>query len=133
MRFRVLAAVFLAAVVAANVSCGSKGSQKEILIGEYGSLTGGIATFGISTKNGSELAFQEVNARGGVLGKQIKLLVEDDQSKPEEAGTVVTKLINQNGVSAVLGHVASSHSLAAGPICQSNQIPMISPGRPMAP
>jgi len=127
MRFRVLAAVCLAAVLAANVSCGSKGSQKEILIGEYGSLTGGIATFGISTKNGSELAFQEINAKGGVLGKQIKLLVEDDQSKPEEAGTVVTKLINQNGVSAVLGHVASSHSLAAAPICQSNQIPMISP------
>ena len=127
MRFRALAAVCLAPILAATVSCGSKGSQKEILIGEYGSLTGGIATFGISTKNGSELAFQEVNAKGGVLGKQIKLLVEDDQSKPEEAGTVVTKLINQNNVSAVLGHVASSHSLAAGPICQSNQIPMISP------
>jgi branched-chain amino acid transport system substrate-binding protein len=127
MRFRVLAAACLAVVLAATVSCGSKGSQKEIVIGEYGSLTGGIATFGISTKNGSELAFEEVNKKGGVLGKQIKLLVEDDQSKPEEAGTVVTKLINQSGVSAVLGHVASSHSLAAAPICQSNSIPMISP------
>jgi branched-chain amino acid transport system substrate-binding protein len=127
MRFRVLAGVCLGAVLAATVSCGSKGSQKEILIGEYGSLTGGIATFGISTRNGSELAFQEVNAKGGLLGKQVKVLVEDDQSKPEEAGTVVTKLINQSGVSAVLGHVASSHSLAAAPICQSNQIPMISP------
>ncbi len=127
MRFRALGAVCLTAILAATVSCGSKGSQKEILIGEYGSLTGGIATFGISTKNGSELAFDEVNKKGGVLGKQIKLLVEDDQSKPEEAGTVVTKLINPTGVSAVLGHVASSHSLAAAPICQANQIPMISP------
>ncbi len=127
MRIRVLAAACLAVALAGSVSCGSKGSQKEILIGEYGSLTGGIATFGISTKNGSELAFEEINKKGGVLGKQIKLLVEDDQSKPEEAGTVVTKLINQNGVSSVLGHVASSHSLAAAPICQSNQIPMISP------
>ncbi len=127
MRFRILAAVCLVAALATTLSCGSKGSQKEIVIGEYGSLTGGIATFGISTKNGSELAFEEINKKGGVLGKQVKLLVEDDQSKPEEAGTVVTKLINQSGVAAVLGHVASSHSLAAAPICQSNQIPMISP------
>jgi branched-chain amino acid transport system substrate-binding protein len=55
------------------------------------------------------------------------LITEDDQSKPEEAGTVVTKLINQDGVVAVLGQVASSHSLAAAPICQNNQIPMVSP------
>lgn len=127
MRFRALAAACLAAIIAATVSCGSKESQKEILIGEYGSLTGGIATFGISTKNGSELAFEGVNEKGGVLGKKIKLLVEDDQSKPEEAGTVVNKLIHQDHVVAMLGHVASSHSLAAAPICQAEHIPMISP------
>jgi len=127
MRFRLSVAVCLAAVLASSLSCGTKGSKKEIVIGEYGSLTGGIATFGISTKQGSELAFEEINKKGGINGKQVKVLVEDDQSKPEEAGTVVTKLINQNGVSAVLGHVASSHSLAAAPICQSNQVPMISP------
>ncbi|HEY3203243.1 MAG TPA: ABC transporter substrate-binding protein [Thermoanaerobaculia bacterium] len=127
MRFRILATVCLAAALATTLSCGTKGSKKEVLIGEYGSLTGGIATFGISTKNASQMAFDEINKKGGILGKQIKLLVEDDQSKPEEAGTVVTKLINQNGVVAVLGHVASSHSLAAAPICQANQIPMISP------
>ncbi len=127
LRFRFMVAACLAAVLAGALACGTKGSQKEIVIGEYGSLTGGIATFGISTKNGSELAFEEINKKGGINGKQIKLLVEDDQSKPEEAGTVVTKLINQSGVSAVLGHVASSHSLAAAPICQTNQVPMISP------
>ena len=127
MRLRIFAALCLAAVAASTLSCGSKGSGKEILVGEYGSLTGGIATFGISTKNGSEMAFDEINKKGGVLGKQIKLLVEDDQSKPEEAGTVVTKLINQNSVVAVLGHVASSHSLAAAPICQASGVPMISP------
>jgi branched-chain amino acid transport system substrate-binding protein len=127
MRFRAFAAVCSTAILAASVSCGSKNSQKEILIGEYGSLTGGIATFGISTKNGSELAFEGVNQKGGVLGQKIKLLVEDDQSKPEEAGTVVNKLIHQDHVIAMLGHVASSHSLAAAPICQAEHIPMISP------
>jgi branched-chain amino acid transport system substrate-binding protein len=127
IRLRIVIALCVAAVAATTLSCGSKGSGKEIPIGEYGSLTGGIATFGISTKNASVMAFDEINKKGGVLGKQIKLLVEDDQSKPEEAGTAVTKLINQDHVVAMLGHVASSHSLAAAPICQSNKIPMISP------
>src|SRR5262245_14449606 len=127
MRFRAFAAAGLAAILATTVSCGSKSSQKEILVGEYGSLTGGIATFGISTRDGSQLAFDDVNAKGGVLGQKIKLLVEDDQSKPEEAGTVVNKLIHQDHVVAMLGHVASSHSLAAAPICQAEKVPMISP------
>ncbi len=127
MRFRLLAAVCLAAFAAVTVSCESKGSNKEILVGEYGSLTGGIATFGISTRDGSQLAFDDINSRGGVLGQKIKLLVEDDQSKPEEAGTVVNKLIHQDHVVAMIGHVASSHSLAAAPICQAEKIPMISP------
>ena len=127
MRLRLFAVLALTAVAVSTLSCGSKGSGKEILVGEYGSLTGGIATFGISTKNASEMAFDEINKKGGVLGKQIKLLVEDDQSKPEEAGTAVTKLINQDHVVAMLGHVASSHSLAAAPICQSNRVPMITP------
>ena len=127
MRFRVLVSVLAAATSLATLSCGKGGGTNEILIGEYGSLTGGIATFGISTKNGSTMAFDEINTAGGVLGKKIKLLVEDDQSKPEEAGTVVTKLINQNRVVAILGQVASSHSLAAAPICQANHIPMVSP------
>ncbi len=127
MRFRVLAAACLAAVAALSLSCGKKGASKEILVGEYGSLTGGIATFGISTRDGSQLAFDDINSKGGVLGQKVKLLVEDDQSKPEEAGTVVNKLIHQDHVVAMLGHVASSHSLAAAPICQAEKIPMISP------
>ena len=128
MRLRIFAAAALATALALTPACGSKeGRKSEILVGEYGSLTGGIATFGISTRDGSQLAFDDINKKGGVLGKQIKLIVEDDQSKPEEAATVVTKLINQDHVVAMLGQVASSHSLAAAPICQASQIPMISP------
>jgi branched-chain amino acid transport system substrate-binding protein len=127
MKIRLFLCVAVSAALFAASSCGRGGSSGEILIGEYGSLTGGIATFGISTRDGSQMALDEINAAGGVLGKKIKLLVEDDQSKPEEASTVVTKLINQNHVVAMLGHVASSHSLAAGPICQANKVPMISP------
>lgn len=99
----------------------------EILVGEYGSLTGPQATFGQSTHNGIMLAVDEVNSAGGVNGRKIKVLTEDDQSKQEEAANAVTKLISQNNVVAVLGEVASSASIAAAPICQSNKVPMISP------
>src|SRR5215471_12166453 len=119
---RLLLCVF---VLLGLVSCGQKGS--EILIGEYGSLTGNDATFGTSTRDGIQMAVDEVNKAGGVLGKQLKVLVEDDQSKPEEAVTVVTKLISSDRVIAVLGEVASSRSKAAAPIAQQNGIPLISP------
>jgi branched-chain amino acid transport system substrate-binding protein len=99
----------------------------DILVGEFGSMTGGEATFGISTHRGIELAFKEVNSSGGVKGQQLKLLSLDDQGKPEEAATAVTKLITQDKVVAILGEVASSRSLAAAPIAQQYKIPMISP------
>ncbi len=99
----------------------------DILIGEYGSMTGAQATFGQSTHNGIIMAADEINAAGGINGRKIKVLSEDDQSKSEEAANAVTKLISQNGVLAVLGEVASSASIAAAPICQSNKVPMISP------
>ena len=99
----------------------------EIVIGEYGSLTGEDATFGTSTRNGIDIAVDEVNKAGGVLGKTIRVIVEDDQGRPEEAQTVVTKLITKDKVVALLGEVASSRSLAAAPVAQQNGIPMISP------
>jgi len=103
------------------------GTEGEIIVGEYGSLTGGQATFGQSTHNGIMLAIDEINGAGGVNGRKVRVLTEDDQSKPEEAPTAVTKLISQDNVIAVLGEVASSASLAAGPVCQSNKVPMITP------
>jgi len=114
----------------ALTSCAAAGRDQqsaEIVIGEYGSLTGTTATFGISTRNGIEMAVDDVNEAGGILGKKVRILVEDDQGKPEEAQTVVTKLISKDQVIAVLGEVASSRSLAAAPVAQQNGIPMITP------
>ncbi len=126
-----LAGIILTVIVSLSLvsfGCGSgNSSSDEILIGEYSSLTGTTATFGTSTHNGLLLAVEEANNAGGLLGKKIKLLTEDDQSKPEEAATAVTKLINRDRVKAIIGEVSSSRSLAAGPICQSNGVPMISP------
>ena len=100
---------------------------EEIVIGEYGSLTGSTATFGISTRNGIDIAVDEINKAGGILGKQVRVIVEDDQGLAAEAQTVVTKLITKDKVVAVLGEVASSNSLAAAPVAQQAGIPMISP------
>src|SRR5262245_4904138 len=104
-----------------------KKDENVLPIGEFGSLTGGTATFGQSTHHGIMMAVEEVNAQGGLLGKKVKIFTEDDQSKPEEAKTAVLKLIKQNQVIAVLGEVASSRSLAAAPECQKAKIPMVSP------
>ena len=102
-------------------------AQDEIVIGEYASLTGGSASFGQSSHKGTALAIDEINAAGGVLGKKLKLITEDDQSQAGQPATIVRKLISQDKAVAILGEVASSKSLEAAPICQQNKIPMISP------
>src|SRR5258707_675585 len=108
-----------------NTSTSAAGG--DILVGEYGSMTGPQATFGQSTHNGIMVAMEEINAAGGVNGRKISVKTEDDQSKQEEAANAVTKLISKDSVLAVIGEVASSASLAAAPICQSNKVPMITP------
>jgi branched-chain amino acid transport system substrate-binding protein len=98
-----------------------------IVIGEVGSLTGSEAAFGISTRNGIELAVDEANAAGGVKGRKLKVIVYDDQSKPEEAGSSVARLLGQDHAQIILGEVASTNSLAMAPKAQEAQVPMISP------
>ena len=105
----------------------TNGGGDTIKVGVYGDLTGQTSSFGQSTKNGIELAVDEINAAGGIDGKKIQLVIEDDQGRPEQAKTVVSKLINQDKVQAVLGEVASTNSLAAAPVAQEAKIPMITP------
>jgi branched-chain amino acid transport system substrate-binding protein len=104
---------------------GSTYSQDTIKVGEFGSLTGDNASFGISQNNGVQMAAEEINAAGGVLGKKIELIVEDNQTKQGETTTIARKLISQDHVVALIGEVASSKSLEAAPICQASKIPQI--------
>ncbi len=114
--------------VPGSTSGGSAPAQGDtILIGEVGSLTGSEATFGISTRDGVELAVKEANEAGGIKGKKIAVRVYDDQGKPEEAANAVTRLISQDHAKLIIGEVASSNSLAMAPKCQSGQVPMITP------
>ncbi len=125
---------FLAAVAAAlfltgcNKPSSAPGAGGDtIKVGEFASLTGKDATFGISSHEGTLMAIEEINAAGGLLGKKLELLTEDTQCKAGESATVVNKLVSRDNVIAILGEVASSRSLEAAPICQQNKIPMISP------
>ena len=125
--------IFFALVVALSLACERRSGTAEqsttgdILVGMYGSLTGDGASFGQSSVEGAQLAVEEINNAGGVLGRKIRMLVEDDQSRPEEASSAVTKLITQDKVVAVLGEVASRRTLAAAPVAQKYQIPLITP------
>ncbi len=103
------------------------GTTGDIPVGFYGALTGSEAAFGTATVNGVKIAADEINAAGGVLGRQIRLVVEDDQGRAEEAASVVTKLITASGVEALIGENSSNQSLAAAPIAQGSGVPMISP------
>ena len=102
-------------------------TSNEVPIGLYAALTGSTATFGQATREGVQFAIDEINAAGGINGKKLRLIVEDDQGKPEEAAAVVTKLITRDNVVAIIGENASSNTLAAAPIAQSNRVPMVSP------
>ena len=103
------------------------GRAATVKIGEVNPLTGGISQFGIGCHQGFVLAFDEINRGGGILGQNLELVTEDDQSKPGQSSTVVRKLITQDKVVAILGDATSSATLEAAPIAQSAKIPMITP------
>lgn len=122
-----LAIAFLA-VLALLAGCSKTASDSNtIKVGEIASLTGKEAAFGQSSHKGTLLAIEELNAAGGVLGKKLELITEDNQAKAGESTTAARKLIARDKVVALLGEVASSRSLEMAPIAQASKIPMISP------
>lgn len=127
MRRSLISLTIIAALLAAIACQPSGGGGDKVRIGVFMSLTGDTANFGISSTNGIKMAADEVNATGGINGKQIELLVQDDRSDASEAATIVTKFVTQDQVHAILGEVASSRSIAAAPIAQNAKIPMLTP------
>jgi branched-chain amino acid transport system substrate-binding protein len=104
-----------------------KSDAAEIVIGHYGSMTGSTAHFGQDTDKAARLAVDQLNAAGGVLGKKIRLVTLDTRGDGAEAANAVTRLIDVEKATAILGEVASSLSLQGGPIAQRRKIPMVSP------
>jgi branched-chain amino acid transport system substrate-binding protein len=89
-------------------------------------MTGDQSKMGLDVKNGTELAVKEWNQKGGVLGKKIELLVEDDQHDPKQAVAVANKLVNA-GAAGVIGHFNSSASIPASAVYNRSKVPMITP------
>ncbi len=97
-----------------------------IKIGVGGAHTGDLASYGLPTVNAAKLVAKDVNAKGGIGGKQIELLVQDEECKPEKATNVATKLVS-DGAIVVLGHICSGATKAALPIYTEAKIVTMSP------
>ncbi len=131
MRKKVLAVAISTLLMAgALVGCGGGAKQEaanEIKIGGNFELTGGVANYGKQAVNGIQLAIKQANASGGVLGKQIKLVLADNKSEAAEATNAITKLITQDKVVAIFGPATSSNTIATLQVSQDNKIPVITP------
>ncbi len=123
---RVLWSLAALAVVVLLASAGSaQQSPPPIQIAWAGPLTGDVAQLGQGHVNGIKLAFDEWNAKGGVLGRKLILVTEDDACDPKQAGTVATKIADDPKNVALIGHFCSGTTLAAAPIINKVNLPQV--------
>ena len=101
-------------------------TAETVKIGAFLSLSGATASYGISALNAIELATAEANRNGGLNGKQIELIVADDHSNTQEVPGIVTRLIKDAKVDALLAEPISTRAMAAAPVAQAHKVPMIS-------
>ena len=126
---KVLTALVLGSVLA-GLAAGCGGGEKKadtIKVGANLEMTGGSAFYGISSKNAIELAFKEINEKGGINGKQLELVVADNKSEAAEATNAMQKLVSQDNVVAVIGPNLSSSVIAASAINNSAKVLDIAP------
>jgi branched-chain amino acid transport system substrate-binding protein len=102
-------------------------AAEPIKIGFFMSMTGRDSSFGEASVRGAHLAVDELNAAGGVLGRPIELVIEDNRSQPSESATAVKKLISRDHVVALIGECSSGRTLEAAPIAQAAGIPLVTP------
>ncbi len=88
-------------------------SANEVVIGTISDLSGPVAGYGKDLRNGMLLRVEEINAQGGVHGRKLKLLVEDNGYDPKRSVLAAQKLVNQDKVFAVIGTFGTVHTLAA--------------------
>lgn len=116
--------IVLIAITGLVAGCGDNAS-KDIKIGMVYELTGNTASYGTSAANGAKLAFKEINASGGVLGKQIQIVTADNKGEPSESANAMTKVITQDKVVAVTGFTVSSCGIAGSVVAEDNKIPFV--------
>ncbi|WP_438481397.1 ABC transporter substrate-binding protein [Oleiharenicola lentus] len=100
-------------------------AAEPIRIGEIGPLTGKEAAFGQQAHRGILMAIDEINAKGGVLGRPLAVVAEDNQSKPGDSATVAKKLVSREKVVALVCTGTSSNTLEVAPLAQNSKIPLV--------
>ncbi|MCC6955228.1 MAG: ABC transporter substrate-binding protein [Anaerolineales bacterium] len=124
--FVVLSLLVVASLILPACASGGKGGG-TIKIGLLAPLSGQVPTFGLSNKEGAELAVKEWNEKGGVLGKKIELIIADSQCSPDPAVNAANKLIDQDGVRLIVGETCSSASIPVAEIVNQKKVLQISP------
>ncbi len=118
--------VLVAMLASLFAGCGG-GGAKTIKIAIIAPMTGDVGTFGASTRDGAVLAFEEWNAKGGVLGKKIEWVVADGRCDPQEARNAANKVIDQDKVKFIVGEVCSSASIPVSEVANEKKVVQISP------
>lgn len=127
MRARWFITIMIVVSMLALTACGGGDGGDTIKIAVLAPLSGEVATFGESTRDGIILATEEWNARGGINGKTIELVVEDSQCNAEMALSAANKVIDQDGVNFIIGEVCSSASIPVSEIAMAKGVLQISP------
>jgi len=126
MRIRTVLTIVLALFVVAGAAFANRAGGDTIKIGVVGAHSGDLASYGLPTINAAELVVDKVNAAGGVLGRQIELVIEDDQCSSDVAANAATKVVSE-GVIAVIGHICSGATATALPVYEAENVVAISP------
>ena len=124
--FRTALLAFSGAALLTAVLSGPLFAADTLKLGVAGPHSGDLASYGLPTVKAAELVAKEINAKGGILGRQVELLVEDDVCKPEVATNTATKLVSQK-VDVVIGHICSGATKAALGIYKDAKVIAISP------
>jgi len=119
-------AIILVSLLILSLGCGKK-DEGVIKIGVIAPLTGPIAPYGENIKDGVMLAVDEINEQGGVKGKPIRVIFEDEGKGPEAAVSSVRKLITIDHVSVIIGPATSNGVMAAAPLAESYRVVLFSP------
>lgn len=119
-------ASFLALAAGLTLAAPARAQAPDLAIAVAGPMTGAVASIGDQLKRGAQAAAEQINANGGVAGRKVKILFEDDQCDPKQAVTVANRVV-ANGVKFVAGHACSGSSIPASDVYNENGVLMMSP------
>lgn len=126
----IVAVVLILATGLVFTGC-SKDSEETIKIGGIFPLSGPVAVYGIEAKNGIELAITEINAAGGIDGKNVVLISEDDEGNPEKTVNAYKKLTSKDGVKIIIGSLTSGCTAAISSLAQAQKVLLVAPAATM--